>query len=152
MVICFVGHSTISSGEQIKEIVKDQIRKNTVNGESVICYLGCRGDFDAISALACRELKKERGNMELVYVAPYLNSAEQDKIKDMYEAGLYDSSIYPPIENTPLKFAILKRNEWMVANADLVIAYVRHSWGGAHRSLDFAKRRKKKTINICELK
>ncbi len=60
------------------------------------------------------------------------------------------ASIYPPIENTPPRFAILKRNEWMMTNADVIIAYVTHNYGGAYKSLEVAKRKKKKIINICE--
>ena len=53
-------------------------------------------------------------------------------------------------EHIPPRFAILKRNEWMIDNADLVIAYVDHRYGGAYKSLLFAQRRKKKIINICD--
>ena len=66
-------------------------------------------------------------------------------------SGICDTSIYPPIENVPLKFAISKRNEWMMTNADIIIAFVNRGYGGAYKSLQAAKRRKKKIINICEL-
>jgi hypothetical protein len=39
----------------------------------------------------------------------------------------------------------------MVANADLIIAYVNRSYGGAYQSLQAAKRKKKEIINICDL-
>ena len=87
--------------------------------------------------------------MELVYVTPYLNTSAQRKIKELIFAGEYDSSLYPPIEKAPLKFAISRRNEWMMKNSDVIIAYVDHSWGGAFRSLKFAIAAKKKIINIC---
>ena len=74
-----------------------------------------------------------------------------NKIKEMQNCGLCDTSIYPPIENVPPKFAILKRNEWMMANADLIITYVKHNYGGAYRSLQVAKRKRKKIININDL-
>ena len=67
----------------------------------------------------------------------------------MIEYGLYDSSIYPPIETVPPKFAITKRNEWMVSNADLIIAFVKHKYGGAYKTLTWAKRKNKKIINLC---
>ena len=68
----------------------------------------------------------------------------------MQNCGFCDTSIYPPIEQVPPRFAISKRNEWMMANADLIIAYVNHEYGGAYQSLRVAKRRKKKIINICD--
>ena len=36
----------------------------------------------------------------------------------------------------------------MVDSADLVIAYVKYSWGGAAKTLEYAKRRKVPIINI----
>lgn len=149
MTIAFVGHSFVTSSNRVKEMVKEQIRNNIIEPESVICYLGGYGDFDDICASACRELKREYANIEAVYVTPYISLSEQAKIKEMQRCGLCDTSIYPPIENVPPKFAISKRNERMMISADLIIAYVNRSYGGAYKSLQVAKRRKKKIINIC---
>ena len=151
MTIAFAGHAVVSSNKRVKEMVKEQIRKNIIGVKFVTCYLGGHGDFDEICACACRELKQEHICVEVVYVAPYISLSEQLKIKEMQESGLCDTSIYPPIENVPPRFAISKRNEWMMINADLVIAYVEHSFGGAYKSLQVAKRKKKKIINICSL-
>ena len=150
MVLTFVGHSFISSSKRVKEIVKEQIRNNISGAESVICYLSGYGDFDEICACACRELKQECAEIEIVYITPYIRLSEQAKIKDMQNLGLFDTSIYPPIENVPLRFAISKRNEWMIANADLIIAYVNHNYGGAYKSLQIARRKKRKIINISD--
>ena len=150
MTISFAGHSFIPSKSKVKEMVKEQIIANIIDVKFVTCYIGGYGDFDEICAHACRELKKEYGGIEVVYVTPYISLSEQEKIKTMQSYGLCDTSIYPPIENVPLKFAISKRNEWMMINADLIIAYVNRSYGGAYKSLQVAKRRKKKIINICD--
>ena len=151
MIIAFSGHSSVVSGDKIKEIVEEQIRNSFVGHHPVICYLGGYGDFDRICACACRELKEEYRFIELVYVSPYISLSEQKKIKEMQENGFCDTSIYPPIERVPLRFAISKRNEWMMENADLIIAYITHSYGGAYKSLRVAKRKKKKIINIFDL-
>ena len=151
MTIAFAGHSFISSNNMVKEMVKDQIRNNIIDNNLVTCYLGGYGNFDEICARACRELKQEYGTIEIVYVTPYISLSEQTKIKEMQCCGLFDTSIYPPIENVPPRFAILKRNEWMMTNADLIIAYVNHNYGGAYKSLQVAKRKKKKIINIYDL-
>ena len=37
----------------------------------------------------------------------------------------------------------------MVEEADLVIAYVMYSWGGAAKTLEYAKRKKVSIINIA---
>ena len=150
MIIAFAGHSLVSSHSKVKEMVKNQIRDNITNAKAITCYLGGYGDFDEICSQACRELKHEYADIEIVYVTPYMTLSEQEKIKEMQRYGLCDTSIYPPIENTPPRFAILKRNEWIMANADLIIAYVKRSYGGAYKSLVVARRKKKKIINICD--
>ena len=150
MIISFAGHSFVPDVNAVKEKVKKQLL-NSIDIEKTTFYLGGHGSFDEICACVCRELKKEHKNLKIVYVTPYMSLSEQLKIKENERLGLYDSSIYPPIESTPKKFAILKRNEWMMTNSDLVIAYVNHSYGGAYKALQFAKRKKKAIINICDL-
>ena len=151
MIIAFAGHSFISSFERTKEMVKEQIRNSIAYEKKAIFYLGGYGDFDEVCAYACRELKQEFDFIERIYVTPYISLIEQGKIKEMQNQGLCDMSIYPPIEKVPPRFAISKRNEWMMEKADLVIAYVKRDYGGAYKSLEFAKRKKKKIINLCEL-
>ena len=97
MIITFAGHSFILSHNEIKEKVKEQIVKNIVDCESVICYHGGYGNFDDICAIACKELKEEGFKIELVYVTPYISLSEQVKIKELQALGLCDTSIFPPI-------------------------------------------------------
>ena len=151
MKISFAGHANISLNDRVKELVEEQIRSNVDSTEPIVCYIGGYGDFDRICACVCRELKKEYESIEVVYVTPYVDLSAQAKIKEMHREGLCDTSIYPPIENTPPRLAIIKRNEWMMTNADLIIAYVNRSYGGAYKSLQVAKRKKKKIINIYDL-
>jgi len=149
MNICLIGHAFVPNQPMIKEKVKEQLKEVFSSSSDITCYLGGRGDFDNLSAIVCKELKREFPFIERVYVTPYLTPNEQSKINLLIKSDLYDSSLYPPIENTPLRFAISKRNEWMIINSDIVIAFVNHSWGGAYNSLKIAKR-KKKTIIIIQ--
>ena len=150
MIISFAGHSSVNAVNRVKACVREQLQQHINGIDSVRFYVGGYGDFDILCAHVCKELKKEYGNIEVVYVTPYISLSEQRKIKELQRQGLCDASLYPPIENTPPRFAILKRNEWMMANADLIIAYVNRSYGGAYQSLVTAKRKNKKIINICE--
>ena len=150
MIITFAGHAFISFSDRVKESIKEQIRNLIVDAEPIRCYLGGYGAFDEMCAAACRELKREYDCIQLVYITPYLDLAQQEKIRLMQNCALYDTSIYPPIENVPPRYAIVKRNEWMITNADLIIVYVNRNYGGAYKSLQFAKRKKKRIINIVD--
>ena len=150
MTISFVGHAFIPSEELVKNRVKDVLRANVKKDEPVRFYIGGYGDFDKISALCCKDLKNELSDVEIILVIPYLSFSKEGKIGSLIESGAYDTTLFPPIENVPKRFAISRRNEWMIENSDLIIAFVKNSYGGAFKTLTFAKRRKKKIINLCD--
>ena len=56
-----------------------------------------------------------------------------------------------PLEKVPRRYAIVKRNEWMVDHSDTVVSYVTHGWGGAAKTLAYAKRRHKTILNYPAL-
>ena len=145
MIITFCGHSDFLFSDdvkqQLKNILVSEIRKNP----TCKFYLGGYGDFDSLCLRTLRELKKEFKSIELIFITPYI---DKNYSKLEFAKYHYDDVIFPPLESVPRKFAILKRNEWMVDEADLVIAYVMYSWGGATKTLEYAKRRKKLIINI----
>ena len=151
MIIAFAGHSTICRYEEILREVKEQIQKNINTAEQITCYVGGYGEFDDLCAHACKELKNNYPQIEIVYVTPYISLSKQSRNQQKINSGLYDTQLYPPLENVPPRFAISKRNEWIITNSDLVIAYVNHDFGGAYKSFCFAKRKKKKIINIYDI-
>lgn len=150
MIISFAGHSFLINHNEIKDNVKSTIRQIAIKGDEILCYLGGYGDFDNICTSACRELKTEGIKIKMFYITPYFSISEQNKINEIQSQKIYDGVIYPPIENVPPKFAISRRNEWMIKESDVVIVYVKHNYGGASRSLSFANRKKKTIINLYE--
>ena len=146
MIITFCGHSNCLFSDEEKEKLKQLLIKEIRKNPTCKFYLGEYGDFDSLCLRTLRELKTDFPDIELLFITPYL-----DKNYNKLELAkyYYDDVIFPPIENVPRKFAILKRNEWMVDSADLVIAYVKYSWGGAAKTLEYAKRKKVPIINIA---
>ena len=146
MIITFCGHSDFLFSDdvkqQLKNILVSEIRKNP----TCKFYLGGYGDFDSFCLRSLRELKKEFQDIELIFITPYIDK-NYSRLK--FAKYHYDDIIFPPLESVPRKFAILKRNEWMVEEADLVIAYVKYSWGGAAKTLEYANRKKKQIINLA---
>ena len=145
MIITFCGHSNCLFSDEEKEKLKQLLIKEIRKNPTCKFYLGGYGDFDGLCLQTLRELKTDFPDIELLFITPYL-----DKNYSKLELAkyYYDDIIFPPIENVPRKFAILKRNEWIVDSADLVIAYVKYSWGGAAKTLEYAKRKKVPIINI----
>lgn len=102
-------------------------------------YLGGYGAFDSLAASILRAQKKRYPQIELILVLAYLNTGRN--------TSGYDSTVYPPLETVPRRFAISHRNRWMVEVSDVVVAYVLHDWGGAATTLRCAKQKMTRIIS-----
>lgn len=152
MVITFCGHSKVQNEKMVYEKLKAELtnifnRAETKHTELTF-YCGGYGDFDFIAARTVNELKDEFPdiNCSNIFVTPYIT--ENYKYKNEQMRKIFDEIIYPPIESVPYRYAIPRRNEWMATNSDLLIAYVIYSWGGAAKTLEYAKRKGKKIIML----
>ena len=64
-----------------------------------------------------------------------------------------DHTLLPEgIETVPPRFAIEYRNKWMIDHSDIVVTYVRRSFGGAAKFKNSAKKKNKKVIELTEIK
>ena len=150
MIVTFAGHSQIQDCEALAEKLMQALQKSVPQNEKVSFYCGGYGEFDALCARVCRAFRKSHPRCEVVLITPYITEAEQKKLKDLQEKHLYDAIVYPPLESVPLRYAISRRNEWMANEADLLICYISHTFGGAYKTVKFAQRKKKKIIHLAE--
>lgn len=143
MIVTFCGHSEIAVTEPLKNWLRVTIDELIEQGAEKF-LLGGYGNFDDLAASAVWEAKKQHSDIKSVLVVPYLD-------KKVY-AKKYDYTTYPPLELVPRRFAISKRNDWMVDAADVVVANVNHDWGGAYTMLAYAIRKKKVIRNYADEK
>lgn len=141
MIITFCGHRNFVENTDAEERLTALIERYAKGNEKIICYNGGYGNFDYFAAKCVHGLQGEYSNICNCLVLPYIDRQFLERIAVF--KNRFDETIYPPLENVPKKYAIIRRNEWMVDSADIVIACVRYSWGGAARTLDYAKRKKK---------
>ncbi len=139
LIITFCGHSKLSDQATIQALLTQELR-SLLEQENHEFYLGGYGDFDLLAAKVLHELKPEYPELESILILPYLDRP--------VDASFYDSTIYPPLENVPKRFAISRRNKWMVEQADMVIACVDHDWGGAAKTLEYAVKKGLHIINL----
>lgn len=60
-------------------------------------------------------------------------------------------TIYPEgIEYVPKKYAVSYRNDWIVRQADTVICYITHDFGGATKFVEKARKKGKTIYNISK--
>ncbi len=93
-----------------------------------------------------KEIKKDYSQIQYCIVLAYMPLRNNNLYKDFYECTIYPDGL----EKTPAKFAILKRNEWMVKKSDILLCYIRFTFGGAYKTFEIAKRAKKKIINLSD--
>lgn len=88
-------------------------------------YVGRQGNFDTMVRAVLRELAKTYPQIRYAVVFEQLPKRRVD-------VRCFSDAIFPEgMEDVPLRFAISRRNEWMLRRADMVVTYVTHSWGGA---------------------
>ena len=137
MIVTFCGHRDVFDPEAVGawliETVEELIR------EGADCfYLGGYGQFDALAAAVVRQQIELHPQICSVLVLRYLDRS--------FDASAYDETFYPPLENVPKRYAISRRNAYMIDRSDVVIAFVTHSFGGAYKSLCYAQRKQKRII------
>ncbi len=134
MIVTFCGHREVNEPETVK-VWLEEVVDSLIHEGAETFYLGGYGQFDALAAAVVRDKKERYPQIRSVLVLPYLDRN--------YDASAYDETLYPPLENVPRRYAISRRNEYMVDNADVVVAYVAYSFGGAYKTLRYAEKKNK---------
>lgn len=141
----FFGHRIIN--KDIKDLLTRQIDILIAEHGVNVFYVGNNGQFDHLVAAVLREVKLHNPQISYSIVLAYLPEREKE-----YNQLSYTETIYPEgLEYTPPRFAISKRNQWMVQQSDYVIAYVEHSIGGAAQFTEYARKKHKTVINLADL-
>lgn len=152
MIVTFCGHRNVSDNAIITDRLTDAITnlflEATTDNVPISFYCGGYGEFDRLAENVIDRVRNNFPNTryEKIFVTPYITQSYQYRNEQMKRR--FNDIIYPPIENVPYRYAIIRRNEWMIDSADIIIAYVKYSWGGAARTLEYAKRKKKTVILI----
>lgn len=138
MIVTFCGHrevdNTLEVGNWLSQVIEDLIKKG-----AKIFYLGGYGKFDSLCKKVLMEYKIIYPDIQILLIVPYINHK--------LEIKGYDGTIYPEIENIPPRYAILKRNRWMVEKSDVVISYVINNYGGAFKTLEYSIQKGKNIIS-----
>lgn len=148
MIITFCGHSQFTRTAEYEQKILAFLEEK-VGDKPADFYLGGYGSFDAFAYDCCKKYKATHPDASLIFITPYMTVEYQKNHLD-YQKKRYDDIIYPEIEDKPPRFAITYRNRWMVEQADYVICGINHDWGGAYKTYQHAKRKKKHIFNVTE--
>lgn len=142
MAACtFFGHrECYGLGEQILHRAMAELIEKDVD----TFYVGNQGQFDALVYSCLKQLQKAHPHIQVCVVLAYLPSQKRQY------AHMADT-MYPEIEGHP-KFAIARRNRWMIDHSDYCLCYINLTWGGAYKFARIAKQRGKTVINLGNTK
>ena len=144
MAVCtFFGHRDCPETirPRLRAVVVELIEQHGVDR----FYAGQQGAFDAMARSVLRELAKVYHHISYAVVLERLPGPREKAVWD------FSDTIFPEgLETVPPRFAISKRNDWMLKQADFVVAYITHSWGGAAQYAEKAQRQGKRVLNLAE--
>lgn len=141
MAVCtFFGHRECPDAikPKLREVLADLIVNHGVD----MFYVGNQGHFDTIVRSMLRDLQKEYPQIDYAVVLAYMPGERNDY--DDYS----DTMLPEGIEVVHPRYAISWRNNWLLKQADYVVTYITHSWGGAAQYAAKAKKQGKTVINM----
>ncbi len=145
MTVTFFGHRR--TPDSVKPLLKETLRELIEKDRADMFYVGNEGSFDWMVYDTLKELKTEYPFISYKVVLAYLEKRKKD-IKNFSPS----ETIFPEeLIKTPLRFAIVKRNNIMLRYADTVVTYVEGP-GGAADFKRLAEDRSKRVINLYKRK
>ena len=138
--VSFIGHREVENFYFVEEQVENNVKELIDKKEYVEFYVGRNGEFDIMVASVIKRVQRDYGkaNNSLILVVPY-PIANMDDMEKYYDEVIYPSELY----NVHYKSAITKRNEWLIDNSEMLVAYVVREFGGAYECLKKAQQKDK---------
>ena len=137
---CFFGH------REVKHNIRDKLTvviEKLITEENVTeFYVGNQGQFDSMVYSVLKELKANYPQIRYSVILAYM---PDEHIKEIYG----ENTLFPDgMESVPKKFAISKRNDWMILHSGFAVCYVYKITGGAPK---FREKAEKKGLRVMQV-
>ncbi len=142
MTTVFFGHrdTPYTVKENLKQVISNLIKKEDVENFLV----GNEGNFDHLVQEVLKEFSAKDPTVKYSIVLAYLpkeNTAQNHAEQTIYPEGM---------ETVPQRFAISKRNLWILEKADVAVFYVTAPMGNSYHLMRKAEAKGKRIINIAD--
>ena len=141
MVCGFIGHRDAPSNvKQLLNVAIDALIERSVKK----FYVGNNGNFDlyAQQVLEERKSQDESLNYGVLLSFPWEKALSGKQERTLYPEGL---------EKVPFRFAISKRNDFLLKNSDIMIVYLKDSFSNSYKWAEKARKTGKKIINLADI-
>ena len=137
---CFFGHREVT--HNIRSKLTAIIKKLITEDDVTEFYIGHQGQFDGIVYSVLKELKAKYPHIRYTVVLAYM---PDEHTKELYG----ENTLYPDgLETVPKRFAISKRNDWMIKQSGFAVCYVYKITGGAAK---FREKAEEKGLQIIDV-
>ena len=137
---CFFGHREVT--HNIKPKLTVIIEKLITEDDVTEFYVGHQGQFDGMVYSVLKELKAKYTQIRYTVVLAYM---PDEHIKELYG----EDTLFPDgMETVPKRFAISKRNDWMLKHSDVAVCYVWKITGGAAKFKEKAEKNGLRIIDV----
>ena len=139
---CFFGHRDVTHDirTKLQFIIEQLITEEQIYN----FYVGHQGQFDSMVYSILKELKVKYPHIRYTVVLAYM---PDEHIKEVYG----EDTLYPDgLETVPRRFAISKRNDWMIQHSGYAVCYVHKITGGAVKFREKARKKGLLVIGIIK--
>ena len=137
MICTFFGHrdAELSLQDLLYATIQELVEKGVDR-----FYVGNQGNFDRMARVALQKISHKYPFIRYSVVLAYLSDG--DMLKE------YPTVFPEGLETALPRFAIDKRNRWMIQKADIVVAYCRNRGGSSEKYVQLALKKRKTVINL----
>ena len=139
---CFFGHRDVTHDirAKLQFIIEQLITEEQIYN----FYVGHQGQFDSMVRSVLKELKVKYPHIRYTVVLAYM---PDEHIKEVYG----EDTLYPDgLETVPRRFAISKRNDWMIQHSGYAVCYVHKITGGAAKFREKAEKKGLKVVDVLK--
>ena len=149
---CFTGHRSLSHEEKLKaavrlrRVIEEQIKAGIV-------FYGAGGErgFDTLAAQTVLEMKKEYPQLRLILVLPCEDQTRGWRSEDIavYEDIKRRSDKVVYLSREYIQDCMHRRNRHLVDHSGTCICYLTRRSGGTAYTVDYARRKGLRIINLA---
>lgn len=151
MICAFFGNRDVYLSAQNKKRLEDLIEKLIVE-EVVTHFWVCReGLFDRTAKCTVLQFKRKYPYITIEEIGARRIDPEDDNFFDPSTKKFYDYYIPEEVSLSLSRFAICRRNDYILKHADIFICHVFSTCGKSYEYMKKAEKKGKRVINLCDL-
>lgn len=138
MICTFFGHRDASEKVvfALREVIENLIKKGVKS-----FFVGNNGNFDLYVQNILSNIKNSTGEIDFNIVLSYLG---EKAISDNQDATIFPEGL----EKVPKRYAISKRNDWLISNSNIAIIYCTNTFSNSFKLSQKAIKKKLTVINL----